>query len=244
MSIIHSSLNVFKHGVIGAVASYISYSSTGIVNPICAISTSQLSDYICLRATAFFELDNLILLFNPIISTRSLIKDAVEPLIPAFSIFETKNCAILSHLIKTSTNLDKILNAYLPMSKICCTSSSYHTGPEIIAGAFAEELVIRVGIQKIALLSLAKLFPDRIGKLLSHQISRIMISSFIFAMVHVRSSGTLPQFLSGIVYGYIFEKYGFLTATITHCGHNILQDNLLKNHCEDTIDLYMLASNR
>lgn len=246
MSIIHSSLNALKHGAIGAVASYISHYSTGIVNPICVQSTSQLSNYLCLRATTFFEPNNLVLLFNPIISARCLIKDAVEPFIPDFSIFETRNCDTLLHLIQnnllSSTNLEKTITAYLPMSKVCCTSPGYSTGPEIIAGAFAEELLVRVGIQKIALLTLAKLFPDRIGKLLSHQASRILISSFIFAMVHGRSHGNLSQFLSGIVYGYIFEKYGFLTAIITHCGHNILQDNLLKNHCETTISSYATSS--
>lgn len=244
MSTINSSLNILKHGAIGAVASYMSHYSTGIVSPICVQSTSQLSNYICLRATAFFAPNNLVLLFNPIISAKIWIKDTVEPFIPAFSIFETKNCDILYELIATTRDFHKTLKAYLPMCKTCCTSPAYSTGPEIIADAFAEELLMRVGIQKIALLTLAKLFPDRIGKVLSHQASRILISSFIFAMVHGRSHGNLSQFLSGIIYGYIFEKYGFLTATITHCGHNILQNNQLKNHCEATISSYAASINK
>lgn len=245
MTIIQSSINVLKHGAIGAASGFISHYSTHLVIPICAVSTSQLSNYLCLRATTFFKQDNLVLLFNPIISAKLLIQNTLKPYIPAFSIFNTRNCDTLFHLIENIAQTDLLsptVLKYLSFSKVCCTPSSYDTSDAILASALAEELLIRVGIQKIALLTLAKLFPNRIGKILSHQVPRILISSFIFAFVHGRSHGNLSQFLSGIIYGYIFERYGLLTATITHCTHNLLTNNMLKNHCENTISSYALSS--
>jgi len=92
---------------------------------------------------------------------------------------------------------------------------------ELVAEAFAEELLCRFCIQKVALLTLAHFFPERIGKFLSHPTSRIMIASAMFAVAHW-DENELPHFIVGAIYGMVFEKYGLSACTISHITHNLL----------------------
>lgn len=91
---------------------------------------------------------------------------------------------------------------------------------ELVTEAFAEELLCRFGIQKIALLTLAHFLPERIGRVLSRPTSRIIIASAIFAVVH-RDENVLPKFINGMIYGALLEKYGLWACTISHITHNL-----------------------
>ena len=78
--------------------------------------------------------------------------------------------------------------------------------------AAAEEILFREIIQNQFLPAVASLLPKKIGKVFNHPISRVGISSGIFATAHLsswnRRAGVMPQLVTGIVLGTVREATG------------------------------------
>lgn len=232
-----------KQGAIAAAAGYLYFFSSSKLElaSICKSSTSELSNYLCLRSTTFFDQQNLVaFFFKPLSAPTLWIEGIVKPYIPDFH-FTTKNCHVIYELLEIMDRhlgLNQLLDYPLikahinrRIEKICRADS------DIISSVFSEELIFRFGIQKVALLSLAKFFPDRIGKFFTHPATRILITSFIFAFSHLREEldgFVIPQFIGGLIYGVIFEKYGLLASTVSHYTSTLSlyhsETNRWKNH--------------
>lgn len=209
---------IIKRGAIGIAAGlYHSLVSTNFVtDPICKSSTSALSNYLCLRPASFFDPNNLSRFFNPFKSFQNLTARVVEKIIPNLFSINSKYCNLISSIIGNPGNLHA---EYMATIGSCC----FMTPSQTIAASFAEELVFRVGIQKIALVSLAKFFPERIGKLLAQPISRIVFASLFFAFSHQRlkEGFVLSQFMGGLMYGFLYEKHGLFACTTAHSVANL-----------------------
>ncbi len=224
---------LIKQVAIGAAAGCIHFfSAIHIIIPTCESSTSELSQYICLRSAKFFEIKNLKLFINPIFDLKDSIAKIVKPIIPDVVRLYAENCELPDDILRLNipfSKLNNIINKQNSFNIACC--NQYKQSSNLIASAFAEELIFRFGIQKIALLSLAKFLPERIGKFLSHPVSRIIIASSIFAFAH-KNDFLLQQFLGGLIDGFLFEKYGLLASTISHASNNLAAALGRRNDCE------------
>jgi len=242
-----------KHTGIGAVLGYsVNFLNRQLIWPLCNTNTGELRDRLCLRAVSFFNSQTIAALNRPFVALKSSIVTAVEPFIPNIDVLP-KNClefltvsmeVLTSEAVKSRysqqelTSFDQILKEFF--LECCWSGNNFRTGSNLIAHSLAEELVVRVGIQKIALLSLAKFFPERIRKIVSLPTSRVLITSFIFAFLHLREDADgilLPQFLGSLVYGFIYEKYGFAAAATAHSVSNILTAKGAQSGCENRVAL-------
>lgn len=204
------SVNTIKNGAIGAVAG-LSYFSAKLLllERFCTSFPIRIQDYVCLRSTTYFDIKKYTPLLTPYIKL-----------------------------------LDSI--AYSLQLKLPFDPYNNHS----IAYGFAEELLDRVLVQKVAFLGLDYLLskiptpqpkklprglrerqiqqenpPGAIQNLrsvISHPATRIFLTSSLFAFTHITKGDRflLPHFLSGLVYGVIFEKYGFFAAMTAHAIHN------------------------
>lgn len=233
---------------IAATASLVDFRLQGkYVYPFCDSSSGGLSDYLCLRVGKLFNLHHVSIFNAPLSKLRSLIANTVAPIIPDLGI-HPKNCqefSDLSHKVLTSAtarsrhSLKELLEIKsalnLDLLNCCLTEGGIRTSAYIISNALAEELIFRVGIQKIALLSLAKLFPDRIRNILQNAPTRIFITSLIFAAIHVEidpQTNLLPHFLVSLLFGTLYETHGLVAAATAHSVSNILPLLEIKDACE------------
>lgn len=181
-----------KQGIIATAAGGISAVSAASLLSACQSGTSKLSDYLCVQSKHFFNPQN-ISLYLPFVTFTDEIFSFVQPYLPALSMFKvdlgSALCVCTAHI--------EVLTVF----------------------ACIEELVYRVGLQKISLLSASKLVPSPLGKIVSHPISRILIASSIFALIH-ENTLTLSPFIGGLIYGTLFEKYGFIAASTAHIACN------------------------
>ncbi len=243
MAIIQNSYNILKHSAIGIVAGHIIFELNSNVVSVCYSSTSELGNYLCLKSAKFFDPSNLALIFNPIHNLYRSISIATN-FFPDFLQLKASSCSFFSLLLENSYNLNNLIKSeessqiysvgaqrYLEIYNECCLVNS----SERIALIFAEELIFRLVIQKIVLLSIAKLLPNRIKSVLSHSTYRIFVTSLIFAFCHTHRQMVLPQFLVGLIDGVLFEKYGLLTAIIAHSAHNIWAYQYNRNRCDRVI---------
>lgn len=70
--------------------------------------------------------------------------------------------------------------------------------------AIREELIFRGLLQRTVLPSIASKMPSSIKSILNHKLTRIFLTSVIFASAHDKEN-ILPQFLGGITYGLVAE---------------------------------------
>jgi len=161
-----------------------------MLRPVCLSIPQQYSNYLCLRAHALIDVNKYRNVLIPIVQLKDRILSVVQPLLP------------FNPLIKNA-----------------------------VGNSIAEELLFRVLIQQVFFLALDKLASisnskknkvqsrlERSVQVLSHPATRILISSSIFAFAHFGLGDLfyISQFLSGIIYGIVFEKYGFFAATTSH----------------------------
>ena len=186
-------------GIAALVNNVIKYS---MLRSACHSLPQHYSNYLCLLAHALIDVNKYRNVIIPIVQLKDRILSVVQPLIP------------FNPLIKNA-----------------------------VGNAISEELLFRVLFQQVFFVALAKLpsianlfskrgkklqnrvqqdnFPspvERSVQILSHPMIRILISSSIFAFCHfgLGDSFYISQFLSGITYGIVFEKYGFIAATTSH----------------------------
>lgn len=236
-----------KNSAIGAVIGFAEYFLIGkLVKPLCDSKSGSLSDYLCLRAAKFFDLDYLSFIGAPFAFGRSLIVEFVEPFIPNLFILP-KSCPEFKKAILEAFESD-VVKAKYPLKELseykelahqdfihCCFLGE----KSILSLALAEELIFRVGIQKTALLWLAKFCPDRIQKTLKSAPTRIFITSVIFASIHALSPehSILSQFLGSLTYGILYEKFGLVSTITAHSLWNTLAvvNSDIKSVCERRI---------
>ena len=243
-------------GMIGlalGIAQY--YSSDRAIYPICDAHTGHLSNLLCLRSAKFFEPQALDRFFNPIYNLKMQISDVISPIIPNVSALSPRNFPaliadgkIILKLRETATReTNKTLSiAAEKYDSIISNCSLNHWNSWIVPDAFAEEVIFRLGVQKIALISLSKILPNQLGNFLANRATRIVLTSFLFALAHRRedSGGVITQFIGGLVNGYLFEQHGILAATISHCATNLLhiQNNTI--FCEQSIAQFQIDQNK
>lgn len=204
---INYSLNTLKHGAIGAAVGIAHFSAKLLLlERFCTSIPFQ--DYVCLRSTTYFDLKKY------------------------------------THLLAFPTKLNDAI-AYSLQIRLPFDPYNNHS----IAYGFSEELMYRLFVQKIAFQGLDYLlskFPtpqprklpsglagraqkenppgaiQKIRSLFTHKATRILISTSIFTFAHLTKGDRflIPTFLSGLVYGVVFEKYGFFAAMTAHAIHN------------------------
>lgn len=97
----------------------------------------------------------------------------------------------------------------------------------LIAGAL-EEIVYRGLIQRVALPLISKGLPKRCGDVLNHQVTRIALTSLIFALSHTYylsdpPLGVTPQFLGGVLWGIAAElDNGLFVPIMAHGLSNLV----------------------
>lgn len=194
---------LIKQTAIGGISALVNnVIKFAMLRPACLSLPQQYSNYLCLRAHALIDVNKYQNVLIPIVQLKDRILSIVQPLIP------------FNPLIKNA-----------------------------VGNAIAEELLFRVLFQQVFFVALAKLpsianlFSKRGKKLqnrvqqnklpspversvqiLSHPMTRILVSSSIFAFCHfgLGDSFYISQFLSGVIYGIVYEKYGFFAATTSH----------------------------
>lgn len=230
-----------KQSAIGGIAGCLNHLSTRNLVPICSSSTSKFSNYLCLKSESFFAPQNLSRFVGPIREITGWMGRIIQPIIPSISLNAT-NCSMLGEqLLNKVTDIADHIEHFLisdVIKKNCCNVNFN----QIIAAVFAEELIYRVGIQQIALLTLARLCPVRLGKFIAHPISRIIIASSIFAFSHLPKVGNdsvLSHFIMGLICGSLYEKYGFLAATTSHIAHNLLARHETNSYCNSRIPSFV-----
>ncbi len=156
-----------------------------------------------------------------------------EPLGPSLSLtkqFPTtyKIFCILTHVIVKQRIW---LDSYFP--KDCIWNLKVVDNMNIstrIIGVALEELVCRVFIQNILMNGIARMAPEKIQPLIAHKVTRIFISSTLFALLHVHvwdtKLGPFPQFYGGLFFGHVYEKWGFTASTAFHLA-SLLQMDIL-----------------
>lgn len=241
MAIAGAALNLLKTATIGAAAGYVQARGFKPLYEFCLANTSKLGEFVCLSSSKFHA---PIQRFTPFLSAISKVTVStgifLRRLIPDNIVQFPNSC---QHFFSIYRNIEKLTSIapgkdYLEIKEVCCKGLA---GSKIQADALAEELIFRLGIQKIALLGLSKLLPDRIGKVLSHSASRILITSLIFAFCHMKNRPhVLIQFISGVIDGFIFEKYGIVASTISHVVHNHTLYGIGTNHCDQAISKLVL----
>lgn len=223
--------SIIKNAVIGIGAGFVDhYTSLNYVAPFCKSNTDELGQYLCLQSAKFFDPQNLSQFQSPVIKALGSIREIVERFIPQVIELHARNCNSL--YATYGSNLIKLEMRTLYALSECCETTLSN---KIIAAAFAEELIFRFGIQKVALLSIASLCPKRVGKVLSHPASRILITSLLFAFAHGNDS-VLPQFVGGLTHGIVYEQYGLLASSISHSTANLVSKRENRPNCEILIE--------
>lgn len=230
-------------------ASCLTYQLAYWITPQCSTSTSRLSDYLCIRAAKFIDPAKIAQFFNPIESLRVLVTETINPYLPnvfplrtsdmcpsllkSYGVFKEYKDVMLAQfgnnpslLNKITTEEDRFSDTY----DLCCVHEKHFF--DLANEAFSEELIYRVGIQKIGLTFLSHLLPKRIGTFVAHPISRVFVTSFIFALAHQKHPFVVSQLISGLFFGFIFEKYGLFASTLSHAIHNTLTYQLLAEQCK------------
>jgi len=112
-------------------------------------------------------------------------------------------------------------------NEIMVTKLLYH--------AAAEEIICREIIQNQILPRVAKVLPEKVGNILAHPVTRVALSSIIFATAHIsnwnKKSGVMPQLMAGLIYGAAREISGGLTLPIyVHAIENLIIPTLRYMH--------------
>lgn len=90
--------------------------------------------------------------------------------------------------------------------------------------AIREEIIFRAFLQKTIIPYMANKMPASIGSILNHKITRILLSSMIFASAHDHDDLS-SVFIGGILYGSIAEATGSIQIPmIAHILNNSLAD--------------------
>lgn len=225
MTIINYSLNTLKHVAIGVLAGSIDYSLGEKIYQFCAKTDSSF----CLKPDRFFDSENLYRFTSAVHKATTAIQELVLPLMPSYSL-SASNC---HSLLKVNSKITKDL------IEICCSKRvrSLFNVQTFLSGAITEEFTDRYLLQTIALPFIAKLLPERIGKPLLSPAARILITSIFFAITHFdkRQTDVTTHFVSGILLGFLFEKYGFVAATAAHFVSNLYSPLSHKQDCENQI---------
>lgn len=76
---------------------------------------------------------------------------------------------------------------------------------------------------------------DELKEVGSYRYSSILVTSLIFAFLHVHPKGAsdsvAPQFISSLILGMVFEKYGIFGSTASHFAANLFGYNFQKQQC-------------
>lgn len=257
MNLIFITEVLLLESMIGLAAGFANYySSNRAIYPICDSNTGHLSDLLCLRVATFFEPKALDRFFHPIGNLKSQISGAISPFIPNISDLSPSNFPALIaggekicklRAAATQETSQALSIASEKYNEIISDCSLNHWNKTLFSNVFAEEVIFRVGIQKIALISLSKILPKPLGNFLAHRATRIVITSFLFAFWHRRedSGGVITQFIGGgLVNGFLFEQYGLLAATISHCASNLFHIQNQKIWCERLIAQFQADQNK
>jgi len=98
--------------------------------------------------------------------------------------------------------------------------------------AVTEELYFRGLIQQVALPKLSNLLPSPFKNIFNHKITRIFLTSTLFALSHTNHWDTdlclLPQFFGGVSYGILAESDGLGSSIAAHFIYNAYL-NFLEN---------------
>lgn len=130
-----------------------------------------------------------------------------NPLIrSAAKIFET-------YLEEPVVNLRDFLFEYTPNLKL-----GGHNLSRLFVATTLEELACRGLIQRFTLPLLSKALPKRLGDILNHQVTRVALTSLMFALAHTQAldspAGIAPQFMGGVVLGAAAELNNGLAVPI------------------------------
>jgi hypothetical protein len=218
-------ISTLKHVAIGVLAGSVDHLLSRSIGEVCSISDSIL----CLKPGRFFDPENLrtfSLAFHNVTTAIQLHVQSYMPSIP----ITANNC---HELLKWDHKLSKDL------VDICCSTRirDVFNVQTFLSGAITEEFTDRYLLQTIALPFIAKLIPERIGKPLLSPSARVLITAIFFAVTHYRIDQTdvTSQFVGGIVYGILFEKFGFVAATAAHFTSNIFFPLSHKKFCQTQI---------
>lgn len=229
-------------------ASFSTYKLAYWITPQCSTSTSQLSDYLCIRSAQFFDPAKLAQFLHPLETLRVLVSETIKPYLPksfpirtsdmcpillkSFGVFKTYKDNVIAQFGNNPSILSRVTteeNRYYDSYNLCCVNEMNIFG--LAAEAFSEELIYRLGIQKIGLTVLSKLLPKRMGAMVAHPISRVFVTSCIFALAHQKHPFVVSQLVSGLFFGFVFEKYGIFASTLSHAIENTLIYQLLAEQC-------------
>ena len=227
MTLINYSINTLKHGTIGVLGGSLNHFLKKPVAQFCSTNDS----IFCLKPDRFFDPENLNTLSSAILTVTKTIQKLVLPPMPSLPL-SANNC---HRLLKLDSNEPTTRD----LVGVCCSSRiqrRFNT-QTFLSGAITEEFTDRYLLQKIALPFLAKLLPKRIGKPLLAPSARILITSLFFATTHYKKHKTdvTTQFMAGIIYGFLFEKFGFFAATAAHFTNNLFTGLEYKNYCQKEI---------
>ena len=232
MSIISG--NTVKIGAIAVLTGYCGYLLYSPIRGACILNQGGLTDFLCLRASNFFRPGNIDDLLQ--INIPNLLMQAVFKFgLPINSLLNARSCKAFANVLVNK--LDQVANvmAQEPISYYarCCLVP---TLKQTALLSFGEELIYRKLIQNWALLKIAKLAPVRYRQFLSESTTRIFLTSMLFAINHYeRGRPLLPEFITGVILGAVYEKYGVIAATVSHFVTNLHIDLFTRNSCDTTI---------
>lgn len=220
-------MNIIKHSAIGVLAGSFDYFLGEKIYQFCSKSSSSF----CLKPDKFFDPENLNTFSSAVHTATTAIQNLVLPLMPSYSI-SASNCHMLLKWNSQKQSTKDLIEA-------CCSSRIRNllNVQTFLSGAITEEFTDRYLLQTIALPFIAKLLPERIGKPLISPAARILITSIFFAITHFHKEQTdvTTHFVSGILFGFLFEKYGFVAATAAHFVGNLYSPLSHKRICENQI---------
>lgn len=197
----------------------------------CGTSTSKAARLVCFTANQFFNPTHLYNLFYPAVELRDRIQALLTPCIPSYFFPPSNQGEIIALNSALAPRIVRLPPAwqigYQNILKSCVSDPK-----SVIPSVFAEELVFRCLIQKVALIWIANRFQGRIKEVLSYQTTRIALSAFLFALAHYElEKPLLTHVLSGALLGILLEKHGLWAATACHGASNFLSETFRRHAC-------------
>lgn len=229
-------LNTLNAGLISVAAGYVGYL---VYSPLRAVCLRSTSDFFCLRVSSFFNPGNIDRLLQ--INIPNILIESVLALGSDSSLLNAKSCSAFARAINQKyTQIQQIMHQD-PISYFarCCVVPNLKQTALL---AFGEELFYRKFVQNWVLLKCATLLPQRYRKIATHPVTRIFLTSALFALNHYeRGRPLLPEFAASFIYGAVYEKYGLIGSSAAHAVTNLYVDLFTKNSCDTNIPSILRA---
>lgn len=177
-----------------------------ILRPACFSMPMQYSNYLCLRAHALLDVNKYKNILIPTVQLKDHILSVVQPLIPFSPLIKNAVGNSIAEELMFRVLIQQVF--FLALAKL----------PSIANLFLRRGNVNPNNLQNRVHQNNSPSPLEKTVQALSHPVFRILISSSIFTFAHfgLGDSFYCGQFLSGVIYGVVFEKYGFFAATTSH----------------------------